>query len=194
MADALASAANVLGDAGWQRGNPWGYEIALPRNFTYELADPDITKPVADWRRLGVRTVAGGELPRSEEYGAVFLPAGARGPAFMVFGNFKVVLKYNNAASTRFAVCLLADRIKGAGPIVAPWPRDEQPPQPRRTRRVPDLSGPTRLRHRPVDGILGRKARAALRDWQKTHALPADGFPTEDLLTRIAVDAQGRKS
>jgi membrane-bound lytic murein transglycosylase B len=191
-ADALASAANVLGDAGWQRGNPWGYEIALPRNFAYELADPDITKPVADWRRLGVKTVAGAELPRSEEYAAVFLPAGARGPAFLVFGNFKVVLKYNNAASYALAVCLLADRIKGAGPVVAPWPRDEQPLS--RDERVAFQTYLGQLGYDigAVDGILGRKARAALRDWQKSHALPADGFPTEDLLTRIAVDAQGK--
>jgi membrane-bound lytic murein transglycosylase B len=193
-ADALASAANVLGDAGWQRGNPWGYEIALPRNFAYDLADPDITKPVADWRRLGVKTVAGAELPRSEEYGAVFLPAGARGPAFLVFGNFKVVLKYNNAASYALAVCLLADRIRGAGPVVAPWPRDEQPLS--RDERVAFQTYLGQLGYDigAVDGILGRKARAALRDWQKAHALPADGFPTEELLTRIAVDAQGKKS
>ena len=193
-ADALASAANVLGDAGWQRGNPWGYEIALPRNFAYELADPDIAKPIADWRKLGVKTVAGGELPRSEEYGAVFLPAGARGPAFMVFGNFKVVLKYNNAASYALAVCLLADRIRGAGPVVSSWPRDEQPLS--RDERVAFQTYLAKLGYDigAVDGILGRKARAALRDWQKTHALSADGFPTEDLLTRIAVDAQGKKS
>ncbi len=193
-ADALASTANVLADAGWQRGNVWGYEVTLPGNFAYEIADPDQTRPVAEWRKLGVRTIAGTALPPAEEYGAVFLPAGARGPAFLVFDNFKVVLKYNNATSYALAVCLLADRIKGAGPVVSSWPRDEQALS--RDERVAFQTYLSKLGYDigTIDGVLGRKARAALRQWQKTHALPADGFPTEDLLTRIAVDAQGKKS
>ena len=193
-ADALASTANVLADAGWERGNVWGYEVALPRDFAYELADPDQAKPVAEWRKLGVRTIAGNALPPSEEPGAVFLPAGARGPAFMVFDNFKVVLKYNNATSYALAVCLLADRIRGLGPVVASWPRDEQPLS--REERVAFQTYLTTLGYDigNIDGILGRKARTATRAWQKAHALPADGFPTEDLLTRIAVEAQGKKS
>ena len=193
-ADALASTANVLADAGWQRGNGWGYEITLPGNFAYEIADPDQTKPVAEWRKLGVRMISGAALPPAEEYGAVFLPAGARGPAFLVFGNFKVVLKYNNATSYALAVCLLADRIRGAGPVVSSWPRDEQTLS--RDERVAFQTYLLKLGYDigTIDGVLGRKARVALRLWQKAHALPADGFPTEDLLTRIAVDAQGKKS
>jgi len=193
-ADALASTANVLADAGWERGNVWGYEVALPRDFAYELADPDQAKPIAEWRKLGVRTIAGNALPPSEAPGAVFLPAGARGPAFMVFDNFKVVLKYNNATSYALAVCLLADRIRGLGPVVSSWPRDEQPLS--REERVAFQTYLTTLGYDigNIDGILGRKARTATRAWQKAHALPADGFPTEDLLTRIAVEAQGKKS
>jgi membrane-bound lytic murein transglycosylase B len=192
-ADALASTANVLADAGWQRGNVWGTEVALPKGFAYELADQDQTRPVAEWKKLGVRTISGGELPPSQEPGAVLLPAGARGPAFLIFDNFKVVLKYNNAASYALAVSLLADRMKGGGAVVAPWPRDEQPLS--RDERVAFQTDLLKLGYDigNVDGILGRKARAALRAWQKTHGLPADGFPTEDLLTRIAIEAQGKK-
>ncbi|HEX4861019.1 MAG TPA: lytic murein transglycosylase, partial [Rhizomicrobium sp.] len=176
-ADALASTANVLADAGWERGNVWGYEVALPKDFAYELADPDQAKAIAEWKKLGVRTIAGNALPASEAPGAVFLPAGARGPAFMVFDNFKVVLKYNNATSYALAVCLLADRIKGAGPVVASWPRDEQTLT--RDERVAFQTGLAKLGYDigTIDGVLGRKARAATRLWQKAHALPADGFP-----------------
>jgi len=192
-ADALASAANVLADAGWQRGNKWGYEVALPQGFAYELADVDTTRPVSDWKRLGVKTIAGLDLPRSEEYGAIYLPAGARGPAFMVFDNFKVILKYNNAASYALAVSLLADRIRGAAPVVAPWPRDEQPLS--RDERIAFQTYLGKLGYDigKIDGILGKKARAALRDWQKGHGLPADGFATADLLTRIAMAAQAKR-
>ncbi|MEI9930076.1 MAG: lytic murein transglycosylase [Rhizomicrobium sp.] len=88
-ADALASAANVLADAGWQRGAPWGYEVRLPARFAYDQADIDTVKPIAEWRRLGVTKVSGATLPANQETGAVFLPSGARGPAFMVFDNSK---------------------------------------------------------------------------------------------------------
>lgn len=189
-ADALASAANVLADAGWQRGAKWGYEVALPQAFPYDQADVDTVKPVADWKKLGVKTISGLDLPRGDEAGAIYLPAGARGPAFLVFGNFKVILKYNNAASYALAVSLLAGRIRGEQPVVAPWPRDEQPLS--RDARMAFQTYLGRLGYDigKIDGILGKKARAALRDWQKAHGLPADGFPTVDLLARVALDAQ----
>ncbi len=191
-ADALASAANVLADAGWQRGNVWGYEVRLPAGFAYDQADVDTVKPIAEWRKLGVTKVSGDKLPSSLENGAIFLPAGARGPAFMVFDNFKVILKYNNAASYALAVSLLADRIKGAGPVQASWPRDEQPLT--RDERIAFQTYLTKLGYDigTIDGVLGRKARAALRAWQKMHGIAADGFPTEDLLTRVAIDAQSK--
>ena len=191
-ADALASTANVLADAGWQRGGRWGYEVALPAGFAYELADVDAARPVAEWKKLGVKTVGGGDLPHTDEQGAVFLPAGARGPAFMVFGNFRTILKYNNAASYALAVSLLADRIRGADGVIASWPRDEQPLT--RDERVAFQTYLARLGYDigKIDGILGKKARGAVRDWQKAHGLAADGFPTEDLLTRVALDAAKR--
>jgi membrane-bound lytic murein transglycosylase B len=193
-ADALASAANVLADAGWQRGQVWGYEVRLPAGFAYDQADVDTVKPVSEWRKLGVTKMSGASLPASLENGAIFLPAGARGPAFMVFDNFKVVLKYNNAASYALAVSLLADRLKGAGPVQAPWPRDEQPLT--RDERTAFQTYLLKLGYDigAIDGVLGRKARAALRSWQKVHRIAADGFPTEDLLTRVAIDAQAKKN
>jgi membrane-bound lytic murein transglycosylase B len=193
-ADALASTANVLSDAGWQRGNVWGYEVRLPAGFAYEQADVDLIKPVAEWRRLGVKTVLGAELPKTEENGAIYLPAGARGPAFIVFDNFKVILKYNNAASYALAVCTLADRIKGGMAVQAPWPRGEQPLS--RNERIAFQTALQKLGYDigTIDGVLGRKARAALRDYQKARGLPADGFPTEDLLTRISMEAMARKN
>jgi membrane-bound lytic murein transglycosylase B len=191
--DALASAANVLASAGWQRGQNWGYEVRLPGGFAYDQADVDTVKPVAEWRRLGVTKVSGAALPPTQQNGAIFLPAGARGPAFMVFDNFKVILKYNNATSYALAVSLLADRLKGAGPVQASWPRDEQPLT--RDERIAFQTCLTKLGYDigPIDGVLGRKARAALRAWQKAHGIPADGFPTEDFLTRVSVDAQEKR-
>ncbi len=111
----------------------------------------------------------------------------------MVFANFKVILKYNNAASYALAVCLLADRLKGGASVQASWPREEQPLS--RDERIAFRTDLAKLGYDigTIDGVLGRKARAALREWQKARGIPADGFPTEDMLTRISLEAQARK-
>jgi membrane-bound lytic murein transglycosylase B len=190
--DALASTASLLADAGWERGLPCEYEVTLPSDFDYSLADADTTRSIAEWKKLGVTKVTGAPLSKSEEPAAIYLAAGARGPAFLVFDNFKTALKYNNAASYALGVCLLADRIAGGGLVVAAWPRDEVPlTQEDRIAFQTDLKllgydiG-------DIDGILGHKARAALREYQKSHGLPADGFPTQAVLGRIGMDTKGK--
>ena len=192
VADAMASTANVIAAAGWKNGKPWGYEIALPAGFAYEDADLDIVKPVAEWKARGLKTVTGGDLPASDEPAAIYLPAGAHGPAFLVFPNFKTILKYNNAASYALAVCLLADQLKGAPGVAATWPRGEQPLS--RDERLALQSALAKLGFNigKIDGLIGSKVRGALRQWQKAHALPADGYATEDLLTRIAMEAKAQ--
>jgi membrane-bound lytic murein transglycosylase B len=192
-ADALASAANLLAQSGWQRGAAWGYEVVLPARFPYELADPDKPSTITAWRNLGVRAAGGWNLPVSDARAAIYLPAGARGPAFMAFDNFRTVLKYNNAASYALAVCTLADRLKGFPPVLAAWPRDELP-----LSRPEQLALQTDLQKSgfdpgPLDGILGRQGRAALRAWQKSRGLVPDGFATESLLQQMqtGLAAQG---
>ncbi|MBN9587894.1 MAG: hypothetical protein BGN85_01595 [Alphaproteobacteria bacterium 64-11] len=184
-ADALASAARLLTERGWKTGAPWGYEVRLPRHFAYELADAETSKPVSAWRRLGVKTAAGHRLPPSDEEAAIYLPAGARGPAFFLFPNFRVILKYNNAASYALAVGLLADRMAGAGPVKHDWPLGERPLS--RDERISFQQDLAKLGFDPgpADGILGRGTRAALRRYQKAHGLPADGFPTAELLAAL---------
>ncbi|MEI9991883.1 MAG: lytic murein transglycosylase [Rhizomicrobium sp.] len=190
--DALASAAVEVSTDGWQRGRVWGYEVKLPANFAYEMADGDSTKPVADWSKLGVTTAMGAALPANTEAGAIYLPAGARGPAFLTFGNFKVILKYNNAASYALAVCYLADLIAGRPAIVASWPRDEEPLS--HDERIALQNGLTKLGYNPgkIDGVIGHDGKAALRLWQKAHALPADGFPTMGVLAQILTEAKSK--
>lgn len=189
-ADALASTANVISNAGWKDGKPWGIEVQLPAGFAYEDADLEFVKPVAEWKNRGVKTVTGEDLAPASEPASIFLPAGARGPAFLVFPNFKVILRYNNAASYALAVCLLADQLKGAPAVAAAWPRDLAPLS--RDERLTLQDSLTKLGFDigKTDGLIGAKSRAAMRAFQKAHALPADGFATQGLLTRIAMEAQ----
>ncbi|MEI9997001.1 MAG: lytic murein transglycosylase [Rhizomicrobium sp.] len=188
--DALASAAVEVAGDGWQRGHVWGYEVKLPASFAYEAADGETPKPVADWSRLGVTRADGTALPANAEGGAIYLPAGARGPAFLTFGNFRVILKYNNAASYALAVCYLGDLLVGRPAIIAGWPRDEQPLS--QDERIAFQTALTRLGFNPgkIDGVIGHDGKAALRQWQKAHNLPADGFPTMALLAQMLVEAK----
>ena len=187
--DALASSAKLLADQGWKPGQPWGYEVNLPPGFPYEEADTDTQKAVAEWRARGVKTADGATLPSSDDNAGIYLPAGAHGPAFLVFSNFSVILKYNNAASYALAVALLADRMAGGEAVKHSWPRDERALS--RNERLTFQADLQKLGFDPgtPDSVLGRKTRAALRLYQKAHGLAADGFATAALLTMLDADA-----
>jgi membrane-bound lytic murein transglycosylase B len=188
-ADALASTATMLTQEGWQTGKPWGTAVTLPPLFDLSLADLDDTRPLSDWAAMGIKPASGGELAAGDDPASLYLPAGARGPAFLLLGNFRVIMKYNNAAPYALAVGLLADRMAGAPPLAASWPRDERAlSRDERSQFQTDLKT---LGYDPgdTDGVLGRKTRAALKQYQKTKNLPADGFPTSELLASLNSDA-----
>ena len=190
--DALASAANLLRQSGWQTGKTWGYEVTLPPGFAYEDADLDIEKPLSEWAARGVRLASGSALPAGDDSAALYLPAGARGPVFLTFANFKMILKYNNAASYALAVALLSDRMADHPALVANWPRDERALS--HAERVQFQTDLKALGFDPgaADGVLGHNSRAATRLYQKAHGLAADGFPTAALLARM--EAEPRKA
>jgi len=184
-ADALASTANYLNESGWKPGETWGEEVRLPADFPYETADPDIRMPISDWTAKGVRKLNGDPLSESTESAAIFLPAGARGPAFLVHENFYAILKYNFATSYALAVSVLSDRLKGQSGIAASWPRGDESLSVRQ--RTTLQEGLTTLGYDTggADGVLGRRTRAAIREFQKARGLPADGYATASLLTRV---------
>jgi len=190
--DALASSARLLAAQGWKKGEPWGYEVRLPKDFAYQDADTDTLKPVAQWRAMGVTTADGALLPQSDDSAGIYLPAGAHGPAFLVLPNFSVILKYNNAASYALAVGLLANRMADGAPVKHSWPRDERPLS--RAERISFQTDLTKLGFDcgVADGVLGHQSRAALRQYQISKHLPADGFATASLLAMLDKDAAAR--
>lgn len=187
QADALASAAHYLSQSGWQTGGTWGYEVRLPQGFDYAVADMSVSRTVGEWSAAGVTRMDGRPFPGGEagDKASIFLPAGHRGPAFLVLNNFRTVLSYNAATSYSLAVHLLADRFRGRGEIAGSWPRDERPLgrqerhelQERLTALGYDTGG--------VDGVIGFNTRKAVRAYQQSIGLPADGYPTPDLLARL---------
>lgn len=185
--DALASSAALLKAQGWQAGQGWGYEVKLPGNFQYADADTGTPKPIGEWRARGVTAWDGAALSGDGD-AAIYLPAGARGPAFLLLPNFNVILKYNNAASYALAVGLLAQRMAGGEDVHHAWPRDERPlSRDERLRLQTELTALGFDSGAP-DGVLGRKTRAALRGWQQSRGIAADGFATAAILAAVDKD------
>jgi lytic murein transglycosylase len=182
--DALASTAAYLAGKGWVKGAPWGAEITLPPGFNYDLTTERVKKPVADWQAMGVRLADGTDLPNHGP-ASVLLPGGHRGAAFLIFQNFHVIETYNTADAYVIAVGHLADRLRGAGPILAPWPRDERALsfeervalQKRLTAAGFDTGG--------VDAKMGPKTVAAIKAFQKASGRVPDGFPSLSVLQAL---------
>lgn len=182
--DALASTANYLRRAGWRTDEAWGVEVVLPAGFNRQ-ADRRNKVAVGEWARRGVRRADGRALSGGDRRAGLILPAGREGPAFLVFRNFDALYSYNPAESYALAIAHLADRIRGGGPFVTPWPTDD-PGLSRAERREVQR----RLIERgfplgEVDGILGANTRKAIREWQQSQGLKADGRAGQALLKRL---------
>ena len=111
--DVLASAANYLAKSGWRGDLIWGREVRLPKEFDLEATGRDKRKPLSEWQRLGVRRSDGSNLPRADVSAAVVLPGGEDGPAYLVYENYRVILRWNRSDYFATAVGILSDRIGG---------------------------------------------------------------------------------
>jgi membrane-bound lytic murein transglycosylase B len=184
MADVLASTANFLARSGWQAGLPWGVEVQLPPDFDPGRADTSVRQPSSQWAAEGVRSIDGTPLPAFAD-GTILQPAGARGPAFLVGPNFRTILRYNNSTNYALAVGLLAQRLDGGSGVQASWPRDLQPLTRSQLQTLQDTLNQRGFDSGTADGMMGPATRAALRRYQRSVGLPADGYPTLELLQRL---------
>jgi len=182
--DALASTAAYFREFGWRKGQPWGVEVLLPQGFDFGQTGRTINRRPRDWARRGVVGVDRQPVP---DYGNATLstPTGAGGTAFLLFDNYDVISRYNNAEAYIIGVGHLSDRIRGAGPLQVSFPADE-----RRLRRAERRELQQRLTNagfstKGVDGRIGPNSRAAIRAYQRSVGLPADGHPSLALLQRL---------
>ncbi|HYC37053.1 MAG TPA: lytic murein transglycosylase [Usitatibacter sp.] len=181
--DALASTANYLKQSGWKKGEPWGYEVRVPRKYDGP-SGRRARLPMERWRELGIKRIDGRALP-GDENAALLMPAGSRGPAFIVTSNFQALIAYNPAEAYALAIAHLSDRLKGGGAIQASWPVGETmltreqriALQERLAARGYDVGTP--------DGIIGPRTVEAIKEFQKSIGLQPDGFATVALLKKM---------
>lgn len=187
--DALASGANYLRDLGWDPARTWGREVRLPANFDLKLASLDgnaseTVKSLAAWAALGVTRADGRPLPRQDILAALILPAGVKGPAFLVYDNFRAILKWNRSTFYAVAVGYLADRISGAPALSGARVNDD----PLSRDQVLLLQGGLKQRgflDSEPDGVVGSATRQALRKYQVACGFPADGYASPAMVNSL---------
>jgi lytic murein transglycosylase len=185
VADMLASTANNLKKDGWVSGETWGYEVVVPANFNFKLADRHRAMPISEWMQLGIVRVQGKQFPRPDDQAYLLVPAGVQGPGFLMLHNFRVIMRYNPAEAYALAIGHLADRLRGGGPFAQDWPRYERvlsrderlELQQHLLRRGYDVGEP--------DGQVGGKTRAAIREFQARNGQVPDGFASTAVLEKL---------
>ena len=183
-ADALASTAAYLAKAGWQKGLPWGFEVTIPPGFAVAIAGGRTQKPLTAWSALGLSLASGAPLP-AQGWAALILPAGARGPAFLITDNFAAIEAYNRADAYVIAVGHLSDRVMGASPILHPWPRDLRAlTLPERQEMQSRLTAEGLYAGEP-DGKVGPLTLAAVKAFQQATGLPPDSYASLEILTAL---------
>jgi len=183
--DALGSAANYLRASKWQKDAPAVIEVRLPKKFDFKNTGLKNMRTMAQWVKLGVGGAEGGRLKSGSRRAAVILPAGADGPAFMIFNNFRSILRYNNAVSYALAVSYLAKRFQGKGQIVTSWPLENLPLNKAESKELQRLLSSLGHRLGKIDGKVGTKTIKAIKAYQQATGLREDGYPSSALLDKL---------
>lgn len=180
--DALASTANYLKQHGWQPGLPWGVEVALPDGIDLKQALGQ--KSFGAFSGLGIRRADGRALPSGGQ-ATLFLPAGIKGPKFLLTDNFKVIKAYNSSDAYALAVGVLGDALYGGSGVRAAWPRGDK-----RLSKAEAVEVQKHLNRRGLysgkyDGRFGELGRAGVTQFQLSAGMTPDGYATPAVLQRL---------
>jgi lytic murein transglycosylase len=182
--DVIGSTANYLVSLGWKRGEPWLEEIRVPANLPWKETGLDVKQPRSQWAKWGVTYPDGRPLPNDSLPASVLLPMGRFGPAFLAYDNFQVYLKWNNSLVYSTTAAYYATRLAGAPPMgrgagtVPPISMEQ-------TRELQQLLMKHGYDVGGADGKLGTATRVAVKAMQVKLGLPADSYPTPELVARL---------
>ena len=182
--DALASAANYLDGLGWKPGQPWLEEVRVPADMDWSQADVTIKKPRAFWAKSGVTYPSGKALPADTVPTALLLPMGRNGPAFLAYPNFDVYLEWNKSLVYSTTAGYYATRLAGA-PALSRGNGPLEPLSQAQAKQLQQLLAKRGYDVGKIDGVIGASTRVAIREMQQKFGLPADGYPTAELLDHL---------
>lgn len=183
--DVIGSTANYIATGlKWRRGEPWLQEVRVPQNLPWQEADLAIKHPRAKWTQWGVTLADGRALPNDNLPASLLLPMGRHGPAFLAYPNFSAYTEWNNSLTYATTAAYLATRIAGAAPMHKPSAPIAQLPF-NDIKQLQTLLTKQGFNVGKIDGVLGQQSRTAVKAMQMKYGLPADSWPTAELLTRM---------
>lgn len=181
LPDIFHSAANFLSKSGWKGDERWGREVLLPDNFDFSLSGTNTRKPLQEWRNLGIRQVSGTPIPVADMQASIVIPAGAGGPAFLAYDNFRVTRGYNPPIFYALTVGHLADRFSG-GAAIQHMPENEQAMSVADVQELQERLNALGFDSGEPDGRVGSRTRSAIRAYQEQQELPMDSYASFALL------------
>lgn len=183
--DVIGSTANYIANGlKWRRGEPWLEEIKVPSSLPWDQTDLSVQLSRSKWAQFGVTYPDGRPLPNDNLAASVLLPMGRNGPAFMAYANFAAYTEWNNSLIYSTTAGYLASRIAGAAPMRRPAGQVAQLPF-NELKQLQQLLVQAGFNVGKVDGVLGQQSRAAVKAMQIKYGLPADSWPTAELLARM---------
>jgi lytic murein transglycosylase len=183
--DVIGSTANYIATGlKWRRGEPWLEEVRAPQNFPWDQADLTVKLPRSKMAQLGVTYPDGRPLPNDDLPASLLLPMGRMGPAFLAYANFAAYTEWNNSLIYSTTAAYLATRIAGAAPMRKPAAAVAQL-QFNEMKELQGLLVRAGFDVGKVDGVLGQQSRTAVKAMQVKYGLPADSWPTAELLARM---------
>ena len=180
--DALMSGAKLLADLGWKANQPWLHEVSAPAGFDWSLSGTDKELTVADWQKRGI-TARSGSLGNSRLKASLIAPQGRNGPVFLAYPNFKVLFEWNQSFVYVTAAAYFATRLSGA--LVYDAGNPDAGLDGDRMKALQSKLAARGYDVGKIDGILGAGTRAAVQDVQQKLGMPADAWPTPELLDRL---------
>ena len=195
--DALASTANFLAKRGYRSGEPWGYEVKIPAGFWGSNSRTD-KKSMSYWRDKGFTLADGRPLPYDLSSAGLLLPAGLKGPAFLVGKNFDTFYSYNASENYALAIAHLSDLIESENSnktdFITAWPTDDPGISRQQAKEIQQGLLNAGYDIGEVDGIIGDNTRKAIQQYQTSKGVfPTDGRAGQKFY-RLIMGNQGNPS
>jgi lytic murein transglycosylase len=182
--DSLASAASLLQSKGWRANQPWLEQVRVPSDLPWDQADVTIKKPRAFWAQHGVTYLNGKPIPADNLPAGLVLPMGRNGPAFLAYPNFDIYLEWNQSLVYTTTAAYYATRLAGGAPLARGNGQIESLSL-AETKEIQQRLAKLGLDVGKIDGVVGAASRQAIRTMQVKYGLPADGYPSAELLSRL---------